>query len=118
MKRTYFLGRNRALLVTSAIAAVLGGPAFAQQSDAQSSGEDTQTLDKVIVVGQRAMMESAVNMQRNSDTVESVLTKDGVGQFPDQNVAESLRRLPGINILDDQGEGRFVSVRFAVLTRR
>jgi TonB-dependent receptor len=111
MKRTYFLGCNRALLVTSAIAAVLGGPAFAQQSDAQSSGEDTQTLDKVIVVGQRAMMESAVNMQRNSDTVESVLTKDGVGQFPDQNVAESLRRLPGINILDDQGEGRFVSVR-------
>jgi len=101
MKRTYFLGRNRALLVTSAIAAVLGGPAFAQQSDAQSSGEDTKTLDKVIVVGQRAMMESAVNMQRNSDTVESVLTKDGVGQFPDQNVAESLRRLPGINILDD-----------------
>jgi TonB-dependent receptor len=40
-----------------------------------------------------------------------VLTRDAIGQFPDQNVAESLRRLPGVNVLNDQGEGRFVSVR-------
>ena len=115
MKRTYFFQRNRALFVSSAIAAALAGPAFAQAAETQpvsaDADGDVQTLDTVVVVGQRAMMESAVNMQRSSDTVESVLTRDKIGQFPDQNVAESIRRLPGINILDDQGEGRFVSVR-------
>jgi TonB-dependent receptor len=65
----------------------------------------------ILVIGQSANMTSALSRQKAADGVESVLTRDAVGQFPDQNVAESLRRLPGINILNDQGEGRFVSVR-------
>ncbi|MGP1282732.1 MAG: TonB-dependent receptor [Parasphingopyxis sp.] len=65
----------------------------------------------ILVIGQRANQASALSRQREGDGVSSVLTRDAIGQFPDQNVAESLRRLPGINILNDQGEGRFVSVR-------
>jgi TonB-dependent receptor len=65
----------------------------------------------ILVVGQIANQASALSRQRGADGVESVLTRDAIGQFPDQNVAESLRRLPGVNILNDQGEGRFVSVR-------
>lgn len=65
----------------------------------------------ILVVGQAANMSSALSRQRAADGVESVLTRDAIGQFPDQNIAESLRRLPGVNILNDQGEGRFVSVR-------
>ncbi|MBX3594162.1 TonB-dependent receptor [Sphingomonas sp.] len=67
--------------------------------------------DAIIVIGQSASLSSALSRQRAADGVENVLTRDAVGQFPDQNVAESLRRVPGINIVDDQGEGRFVSVR-------
>ncbi|SCW80831.1 TonB-dependent receptor [Sphingobium faniae] len=65
----------------------------------------------IIVVGQVANQASTLSRQRAADGVESVLTRDAIGQFPDQNVAESMRRLPGVNILNDQGEGRFVSVR-------
>ncbi|MEZ5734706.1 MAG: TonB-dependent receptor [Novosphingobium sp.] len=65
----------------------------------------------ILVIGQAANQASALSRKRASDTVSDTLTRDAIGQFPDQNVAESLRRLPGINILDDQGEGRFVSVR-------
>ncbi|MGV3482326.1 MAG: TonB-dependent receptor [Sphingobium sp.] len=65
----------------------------------------------ILVIGQQANLSSSLSRQRAADGVESVLTRDGIGQFPDQNVAESLRRLPGVNILNDQGEGRFVSVR-------
>lgn len=67
--------------------------------------------DVILVQGQRANLASALSRKRESDTVSDVLTRDAIGQFPDQNVAESLRRLPGINVLNDQGEGRFVSVR-------
>ncbi|GGB68084.1 TonB-dependent receptor [Blastomonas aquatica] len=65
----------------------------------------------ILVVGQAANQASALSRQRAADGVSSVLTRDAIGQFPDQNVAESLRRLPGLNILNDQGEGRFVAVR-------
>lgn len=69
------------------------------------------TDDTILVIGQSATQASALSRQKAADGIESVLTRDAVGQFPDQNVAESLRRLPGVNILNDQGEGRFVSVR-------
>ncbi|AKH43995.1 TonB-dependent receptor [Altererythrobacter atlanticus] len=65
----------------------------------------------ILVIGQSANQASALSRKRESDVVSDVLSRDAIGQFPDQNVAESLRRLPGINVLNDQGEGRFVSVR-------
>ncbi|MCB2063232.1 MAG: TonB-dependent receptor [Novosphingobium sp.] len=65
----------------------------------------------ILVIGQGANLASALSRKRSSDVVSDVLSRDAIGQFPDQNVAESLRRLPGVNILNDQGEGRFVSIR-------
>lgn len=70
-----------------------------------------QTGSNILVIGQSASQASALSRKRAADGVSDVLTRDSIGQFPDQNVAESLRRLPGINVLNDQGEGRFVAVR-------
>ncbi|QZH76662.1 MAG: TonB-dependent receptor [Erythrobacter sp.] len=71
-------------------------------------GDDAASI---LVYGQRANQSNALAREYASDTVVDVLSRDAIGQFPDQNVAESLRRLPGINVLNDQGEGRFVAVR-------
>lgn len=76
-----------------------------------AAGNDVGYIDNVLVVGQRASLASALSRQRSADGIESVLSRDGIGQFPDQNAAESLRRVAGINVLNDQGEGRFVAVR-------
>ena len=73
-----------------------------------SAGGSNSTI---LVIGQFANLGSSIARQRSADGVSTVLTRDAVGQFPDQNVAEALRRAPGINVLNDQGEGRFVSVR-------
>lgn len=56
-----------------------------------SAGTEVETL---LIVGQRANLASSLSRQRASDGVESVLTRDAVGQFPDQNVAEAVRRAP------------------------
>ena len=45
------------------------------------------------------------------ENLVSVLDTDAMGQFPDQNVAESLKRLSGVTVGTDQGEGRFVIIR-------
>lgn len=68
-------------------------------------------IDNILVVGQRASLSSSLSRQRAADGIESVLSRDGIGQFPDQNAAEALRRVSGVNVLNDQGEGRFVAVR-------
>ncbi|AKQ41312.1 TonB-dependent receptor [Aurantiacibacter atlanticus] len=69
------------------------------------------SASEILVIGQAASLASSLSRKRDADGVSDVLTRDAIGQFPDQNVAESLRRLPGVNVLNDQGEGRFVSVR-------
>ena len=100
MKRTYLSATAASVIAVCAAAPV---SAYAQT--------EADERDEVVVIGQRAMLGSSLAKQRESDTIESVLTRDAIGQFPDQNVAEAVRRLPGVNVLNDQGEGRFVAVR-------
>ncbi len=74
-------------------------------------GSDVRYLDNVLVVGSQAAQAGAINQQRAADTILSVIDSDGLGNFPDTTVADSLQRVPGLSIVTDQGEGRYVSIR-------
>lgn len=74
-------------------------------------GSDVDYIDNIIVVGTYAAQAGAINQQRNSGKIVSVIDSDGLGYFPDTTVADSLQRLPGLSIQTDQGEGRYVSIR-------
>src|SRR5262245_2470522 len=57
--------------------------------------------DKVVVTGRRPLAESeaaALEVQREADSVVSVLSADAIGNLPDQNIAFAIGRLPGIGI--------------------
>lgn len=83
------------------------GLAIATPSPAAQPAE----LDEVLVTGTRATLANSAAAQRDSNRIASVIDSDAAGNFPDFNVAESLRRLPGISLENDQGEGRYVTVR-------
>ncbi len=74
-------------------------------------GAGDGATEEVIVYGQAAALASALNQERSAENLVSVLDTDAMGQFPDQNVAESLRRLSGVTVENDQGEGRYVVIR-------
>ncbi len=74
-------------------------------------GDDVGYVENIIVVGTRAAQASALNQQRAADSVKSVIDSDGLGNFPDTTVADSLQRAVGLSIETDQGEGRYVSIR-------
>ena len=74
-------------------------------------GESLDVVENILVVGQRGALNSALSRQRANDGLITVLSADAIGQFPDENVAEAARRAVGVNVLNDQGEGRFVSIR-------
>jgi TonB-dependent receptor len=78
---------------------------------AQAMAQQPPALDEIVVVGSRASLQSALQKQRNSDKVVGVVDSDALGNFADINVAESLRRISGIMVENDQGEGRYVTVR-------
>lgn len=74
-------------------------------------GSDVRYLDNVLVVGSAAAQAGAINQQRAADAIINVIDSDGLGNFPDTTVADSLARVPGLSIETDQGEGRYVSIR-------
>ncbi len=77
-----------------------------------SLAQDTQPApDEVIVTGQRAQQERAIQAKRNAVGIIDVVSADEIGRLPDRNVAEVLERLPGIGVVYDQGEGRYVAIR-------
>ncbi|NKB35302.1 MAG: TonB-dependent receptor [Pseudomonadales bacterium] len=92
---------KRPLIV--AIGSILSTQAYSQSSP--------DSLEEIVVTGSRASLMSAINKQRNADKVAGVVDSDALGNFADINVAESLRRISGIMVENDQGEGRYVSVR-------
>ena len=67
--------------------------------------------DEVTVRGFRASQLSSVQDKNASDLIKDSIDADDAGKLPDQNAAEALRRVPGVSITIDQGEGRYVSVR-------
>lgn len=76
-------------------------------------GDDDNVMENILVIGQRGALNNALSRQRSSDRLITVLSADAIGQLPDENVAEAARRAVGVNVLNDQGEGRFVSIRGA-----
>ncbi len=73
--------------------------------------EAVTALAAVEVRGQVAGQASALNQQRTSSTISSVIDNELVGRLPDPNLAEALARVPGVAVVRDQGEGRFVQIR-------
>jgi TonB-dependent receptor len=70
-----------------------------------------QEVEELVVTGQRAAQQRAIETKREADTVVDVISADDIGRLADKNVAENIERLPGVGLAYDQGEGRYVSIR-------
>jgi hypothetical protein len=72
-----------------------------------------ETVDEVIATGIRGAQAAALNEQRTNDNISNVISADQLGRFPDRNIAEAMRRIPGVSIEREEkaGDGRYVSIR-------
>ena len=73
-----------------------------------ASGEESQ---EVVITGFRQSLNAALNQKRDSVAAIDAIVAEDIGKFPDQNLAESLQRIPGVAIQRDGGEGRSITVR-------
>jgi TonB-dependent receptor len=100
---------RRALLISAASAMTLlaAAPALAQTSAPQ----DDQTVDVVVVTSQRQAAQSAQQIKKNNDLVVDSIVAEDVGKLPDNNVADALARVTGIQVRRDSGEANSVLIR-------
>ncbi|MEO1245757.1 MAG: TonB-dependent receptor [Pseudomonadota bacterium] len=88
--------------------AMLGPPpALGQTPD----GENTTTVEEIVVTATRARQREEIAQKLEKDTVFDSLSQDEIAGVPDFNVADALRRIAGVATEFDEDEGRFVNVR-------
>ena len=105
--------------VGTSLMALLAGAASAQEAPLAktSSGASPGALEEVIVTGLRQSIAAAIEAKRNAASIVDVVNAEDIGKLPDQNVAETLGRVSGINISRKDGEGSGFTVRGLSLNR-
>lgn len=77
---------------------------------AQNAGDDT--VEEVLVTGSfRDSLANAMNIKKNENGFVDAIVASDIAEFPDNNLAESLQRIPGVAIQRSGGEGRGITVR-------
>ena len=90
------------LVIGSTIA--LATPAIAQDSDAD--------IEIVVVTGSYSKsLEQAVDIKRTTVGFSDSIVATDIADFPEQNLAEALQRMPGVTIERSRGLGNKVNVR-------
>jgi len=94
---------TRKTLLSAAIVSCIAFSAHAQQAAPTATD-----LDTVTVTGIRGSMEKSLDTKREANARVEVVTAEDVGKLPAHNVADTLQRLPGVNISSSSAdEGGF-----------
>ncbi len=110
-----------------AIATILASsPASAQETQAASvavtgqatqdtaaNPQDTSATDQgaIVVTGFRASLRSSTAKKKTSETVVESVTAEDIGKLPDNSIAESIARLPGLAAQRNNGRAQIISIR-------
>ncbi|MBF6023162.1 TonB-dependent receptor [Lysobacter niastensis] len=92
----------RKSVLSASIVMALGFAANAAAQEttapATSASQEAKDLDTVVVKGIRGAIEQSLETKRDDVTRVEVITSEDIGKMPDKNVADSLARVPGVNI--------------------
>lgn len=75
------------------------------------TGKPVKNLQGVHVVAPRTSAEVARYTQQYAPNLINIRTEEQIRALPDASVAEAVRRIPGISMETDEGEGRYVNIR-------
>jgi len=83
----------------------------AQQAAPAEKKEDAQKVETVVVTGIRKGIEDAISVKKNSDNIVESVSAEDIGKLPDNSIAESIARLPGVAAQRVAGRAQVISVR-------
>ena len=114
--------RSKRSIISLAAAAVVAGGAmpsalWAQSVPAPAAAASAPAAEaagqQIVVTGVRATLAKSLELKRDAiGTRDSILAED-IGKFPEQNIADALQRIPGVEVIKDPAtnEGQRVQLR-------
>jgi len=100
------LGRGVTLaLLAGASSMALATGAYAQATDASSQ------VEEIVVTGIRGSQMRSVDIKRKEASLVDAISAEDIGKLPDTTIADSLQRIPGVQIKRDAGEGATINIR-------
>lgn len=78
---------------------------------AQQTPAATVADQVIVITGIRRGIESAISVKRNSDSIVEAISAEDLGKLPDQSIAESLARLPGLTAQRVAGRAQVITIR-------
>lgn len=92
-----FLKKKLPLYIKMASSVSLAVSAMGAVS-AYAADEKAAEAEEVVVVGQRASIQSAQEVKKNSNVVVDSIVAEDIGKLPDRSVTEALQRVPGVTV--------------------
>lgn len=92
-------------LVTSL---ALSAPVMAQDTAAKKADDG---VTEVVVTGIRRGIQNAISAKKTNSNIVEVVSAEDIGKLPDQSIAESISRLPGIAAQRTNGRAQTLSIR-------
>jgi iron complex outermembrane recepter protein len=107
-----FVRKAGATAVSLAVMAMASSVAYAQQAaEPAKKAEEPVKLETLEVTGIRRGIESAISVKKNSDNIVESISAEDIGKLPDNSIAESIARLPGVAAQRVAGRAQVISVR-------
>lgn len=75
--------------------------------------EDEKNLNEVEVKGEmrKGSENKAILLTKESKQIVTVVSSEGIKKLPDKNAADALKRVAGVSVQNNKGEGGYVSLR-------
>ena len=104
------------MLLTMAVAAASGMSINAwaeEEAEAAAREEDAEAMmiEEIVVTGFRGSLMDAMRLKMNSEQIIEAISAEDIGKLPDNSIAESLARLPGLAGQRINGRQQVISIR-------
>lgn len=75
--------------------------------------QNTTSLKELTISGtlKRGSEGKAISLTKNAKQIVTVISAEGIKKLPDKNAADALKRVAGVAVTNNKGEGGYVSLR-------
>ena len=93
------------------LTALVAGTLSLAIAPATMAQDEDEVIEEIVTLGIRGSLQSALLEKRASDNLVEVIRTEDIGKLPDQNLAEVLENIPGVQITREAGVGTGVQIR-------
>ncbi len=85
--------------------------ANAQTADQSAAAKPADLPEEIIVTGIRKSIQDSISAKKNNSSIVEVVSAEDIGKLPDNSIAESIARLPGLAAQRTAGRAQSLSIR-------